>query len=212
MPLPVRHTPRAKWHDYNGAEYFVTICTADREHYFGTVRNGQTQLTAVGECAKRCVEKIGELHADVDVPLYVIMPNHIHLIVVVDGDKPNIPNNLPHSSVGLSQCGSRDDIDAWLAYCDNVRTPQCDVPTLFQSNGNEINLEMQRRANRCGRLSHIIGQFKSAVTRFAREQNIPFAWQPRYYDHIVRNQNEMNLIVEYIEQNPAKWESDCFYG
>ena len=48
MPLPVRHTPRAKWHDYNGAEYFVTICTADREHYFGTVRNGQTQLTAVG--------------------------------------------------------------------------------------------------------------------------------------------------------------------
>ena len=164
--------------------------------YIISVHNSQTQLSAIGECAKQCIEKIGELHADVDVPLYVIMPNHIHLIVVVDGDKPNTTNVLPYTVVGLSQCGSRDDIDAWLAYCDNVRTPQCDVPTMPQSPGSEINLEMQRRANRCGRLSHIIGQFKSAVAKFARENNIPFAWQLRYYDHFVRNQNEMNLIAE----------------
>ncbi len=52
MSLPVRHTPRAQWHKYNGAEYFVTICTSGREHYFGEVRNGQTQLTAVGECLR----------------------------------------------------------------------------------------------------------------------------------------------------------------
>ena len=48
MPFPIRHTPRANWHKYNGAEYFVTICTGGREHYFGEEYNGQTQLTAVG--------------------------------------------------------------------------------------------------------------------------------------------------------------------
>lgn len=39
---------------------------------------------------------------------------------------------------------------------------------------------------------------------------IPFAWQPRYHDRIVRNQNEMNRIAEYIEHNPLVWESDCY--
>ncbi len=56
MPFPVRHTPRANWHKYNGAEYFVTICTGGREHYFGEVHNGQTQLSAVGECLRAQIE------------------------------------------------------------------------------------------------------------------------------------------------------------
>ena len=71
---------------------------------------------------------------------------------------------------------------------------------------------MQRRAKCCGRLSHIIGQFKSAVVRYTKLNDISFEWQARYHDHIVRNQEEMNNIANYIEQNPAKWETDCFYG
>lgn len=209
MSLPVRHTPRAKWHKYNGAEYFVTICTSGREHYFGEVRNGQTQLTAVGEYTKQCIEKISEINQDVDVPLYVIMPNHIHLIVIIDGDKPDAANQISQTAVGLSYYGSRCD-DGRLPRCDCPTMPQCENPTALQPTKNGINLEMQRRANCCGRLSHIIGRFKSAVTRFARENGIPFAWQPRFHDRIVRNQNEMNRIAEYIEQNPAKWETDCY--
>jgi len=69
---------------------------------------------------------------------------------------------------------------------------------------------MQNVANRQGWLSVCIGGIKSAVTRFARENGIPFTWQPRYHDHIVRNQNEMNRISEYIEHNPLVWESDCY--
>ena len=217
MSLPVRHTPRANWHKYNSAEYFVTICTGGREHYFGEVRDGQTQLTAVGEYTKQCIEKISEINQDVDVPLYVIMPNHIHLIVIFRNDKCNENNTLPRTNVGLSYHGSRCD-DVRLPQCDSPTTPQCDSPTTPQCDNhttpqtteNGINLEMQRRANCCGRLSHIIGRFKSAVTRFARENGIPFAWQPRYHDRIVRNQNEMNRIAEYIEHNPLVWESDCY--
>ncbi len=209
MSLPVRHTPRAKWHKYNGAEYFVTICTSGREHYFGDVRNGQTRLTAVGEYTKQCIEKISEINQDVDVPLYVIMPNHIHLIVIINGDKPDAANQILQTAVGLSYYGSRGD-DGRLPRCDSPTMPQCENPTAPQPTENGIKLEMQRRANCCGRLSHIIGRFKSAVTRFARENGIPFAWQPRFHDRIVRNQNEMNRIAEYIEQNPAKWETDCY--
>lgn len=95
-----------------------------------------------------------------------------------------------------------------LPHCDS---PTNDKPTNDNPTSNGKDPEMQRRANRCGRLSHIIGQFKSAVTRFARENQIPFSWQPRYYDRIIRTPNEMNRIALYIEQNPMKWETDCFY-
>ena len=82
MSLPIRKSPRATWHPYNGAEYFVTICTGNRTPYFGTVRNGQTQLTLVGECLKREIENTENLrHGNASIPLYVIMPNHVHLIV-----------------------------------------------------------------------------------------------------------------------------------
>jgi len=201
MALPVRKSPRAKWHNYNGADYFVTICTGGRVNYFGSIVDGKTQLTAVGEYTKKCIEKIGVINKNVQVPLYVIMPNHIHLIIIINDN-----NAEPTPSVGLSYYGSRNNADTRLPHCDSPTT-HCDSPTQ-----EEINLEMQRRAKCCGRLSHIIGQFKSAVVRYTKQNDISFEWQARYHDHIVRNQEEMNNIANYIEQNPAKWETDCFYG
>ena len=64
---------------------------------------------------------------------------------------------------------------------------------------------MRRRAKRCGRLSHIIGQFKSAVIRETRRQGITFAWQTRFHDHIIRNNDEFERIALYIKNNPANW-------
>lgn len=59
-----------------------------------------------------------------------------------------------------------------------------------------------------GWLSVVIAGIKSAVTRFANENNVIFAWQPRFYEHIVRSRTEMNRIAEYIEQNPYNWATD----
>ena len=67
---------------------------------------------------------------------------------------------------------------------------------------------MRGIANNCGRLSHIISGFKSAVTKFAKEQETPFAWQPRFYDRIIRNDEELNLIAEYIRNNVVNWKED----
>ena len=88
MSLPVRKTPRANWHNDKGAEYFVTICTHNRVHYFGEVCNGKMQLTTVGECLKREIENTRHIRGEnVDIPLYVIMPNHVHLVVFIDNGK-----------------------------------------------------------------------------------------------------------------------------
>ena len=79
-------TKRASWHDYNGGEYFITICTKDRVHYFGEIVDGEMQLSAVGKYTDECVQKISEHNPYAQIPEYVIMPDHIHLIVIISGD------------------------------------------------------------------------------------------------------------------------------
>ena len=60
-----------------------------------------------------------------------------------------------------------------------------------------------------GSLGSIIGQFKSIATKRIREKGYSdFVWQPRYYDHIVRNNKSLNRIRNYIQFNTEKWEYD----
>ena len=87
--------------------------------------------------------------------------------------------------------------------------PCRDVPWRVSTTGkNEM---MQTIANKQGRLSTAIGGFKQSVTRFANENALDFAWQPRFHDHIIRDNSEMNRIASYIENNVANWVDDEFY-
>jgi hypothetical protein len=49
------------------------------------------------------------------------------------------------------------------------------------------------------------------VTRFANENKMDFGWQARFHDHIVRDQEEMNRIADYIQNNVRRWKEDKFY-
>ena len=109
--LPQRKSPRATWHDYNGAEYFITICTKFHELYFGDVVDGNMELSEIGLWTCQCAEKIEKINDNVFVPEFVVMPNHVHLIVIM---------------------GNTDDLR--LPRCD--RLPQCDSPTNTDDDGN----------------------------------------------------------------------------
>ena len=98
--LPQRKSPRATWHDYNGANYFITICTKHHDLYFGDVVDGRMELLEIGEFALRCIEKIPEINDNVVVPEFVVMPNHVHMIVIIDN-----PIERPD--------------DEWLPQCDS---------------------------------------------------------------------------------------------
>jgi len=69
---------------------------------------------------------------------------------------------------------------------------------------------MECATNKQSWLSVVIRQFKQSVTRFAKQNNTEFAWQSGFYDHIIRNQKELDLVSEYIKNNVKKWEEDCF--
>ncbi len=79
---------RAQWWDYgwNGA-YFITICTADREHFFGEIKNGKMILSPTGVIADLLWHEITNHSKYVELGDFVVMPNHIHGILILD--KPN---------------------------------------------------------------------------------------------------------------------------
>ncbi|MBQ1698709.1 MAG: transposase, partial [Bacteroidales bacterium] len=74
------------------------------------------------------------------------------------------------------------------------------------------NTLMSQKSPKSGSLSVVVRGFKSAISKFARENKILFDWQTRFHDHIVRDNDELNRIADYITNNPARWNSDKFYN
>ena len=195
--LPQRKLPRARWHDYSGADYFVTFCTKNRELYFGDVVDGQMALSEIGQWAVTQIEQTAIIRQnDVEIPMYVVMPNHIHLIVVFNG---------------VSPCRDASNASASNASVSNVSVSNASRLEIIKPNISDARGASLQFGPQSGNLSSVVRGIKSAVTKYAIEHDIPFAWQSRYHDHIIRNQMEMNRIADYIENNPLRWELDRFY-
>ena len=78
---------RADFHDYNGGLYFITICTQNREHFFGEIENGEMVLSDIGKYVTEQFGNVSMHYPYAEIPLFTIMPNHVHIIVVIDGNK-----------------------------------------------------------------------------------------------------------------------------
>ncbi len=81
---------------------------------------------------------------------------------------------------------------------DNAQPPTTIGQQRFQNQGKNT-------------LSSIIGSYKSAVTKHCNRLGFNFAWQPRFYDHIIRDDASFQNISSYIQDNPLKWSMDKFY-
>ena len=173
-----RKSPRANWHEYDGGDYFVTICTKDKFHYFGEIKNDEIKLTDIGIYLKSQIENIQKYYPFAEVLLYTIMPNHIHLIISICTDAIHRVHNNDNND-------NNDTMDAINR-----------VPT---SARNVMKKQM---------LGSVIRGLKARVTKYANDNKIQFAWLGRYNDRIIRNKNEMNRIAEYITNNPIKWKSN----
>lgn len=138
-------------------------------------------LSEIGAHTQKCIEEITQHNPYAEIPSFVIMPNHLHLIAIIDYDK------TPHDKRTV----------------DIVSTPVETFP--------EKKTPIERATEMQSWLSVVIRQFKQSITRYANENNILFAWQSRFHDHIIRNNDEMNGIANYIENNVANWKQDKFY-
>ena len=176
-----RRSIRLKGYDYSrpGA-YFVTICVQHWEWKFGRVVDGRVFLSPEGEIAHRCWEEIPEHFRHAVLDKYVIMPNHMHGILILK---------------------SRDDDE-------NSVGVQHVEPRLKQLE-TQIERQNQFQHVIPNSISSILRSYKAAVTKICREAGMTdFKWQRNYYEHIVRNYEALYAIRTYIRNNPAKWTID----
>lgn len=88
-------TTRLRTRNYGwNAAYFVTICTKNREYFFGKIADGQMQLTDIGQIAEKCWNEIPQHFPFVQLGAFVVMPNHVHGIIVIDGPFLVEPQNI----------------------------------------------------------------------------------------------------------------------
>ncbi len=81
-----RKTPRARFLDYDSGDYFITICTKDRKHYFGEIKDSEMIRSAIGDYVNAQLENCSEFCRSISIPMFVVMPNHIHFIVSLTGE------------------------------------------------------------------------------------------------------------------------------
>lgn len=157
-----RRSIRLRGYDYSqkGA-YFITIVTDNRDTLFGDILNDEMILTTEGEIATQCWLAIPNHHPQVELDLFVVMPNHIHGILLVVGDSES-------KSVVAGKC----------------RSPSRTIGSIVRG-------------------------FKIGVTKGIRAIDASKeVWQRNYYEHIIRDEDYLDRIREYILANPRQWQFD----
>ena len=196
-------TARAEWHGYDGGIYFVTICTAEREHYFGEIETEKEpfmQLSPIGQYANQLMMNITILYPHVEIPLFVIMPNHIHAVIYIDGEAIAGTNAKDAMNIGNDGDAMKGGNNGDAMKGGNNGDAMNRVST------GGVTGKHNPMVTNC--LGTVVRGLKARVTRWANQNNIPFGWQARFYDRVVRNQNELNNIAEYIENNVVNWHWD----
>jgi len=160
---PVRKSNRLKDYDYSQAGcYFITICISDGKDLLGDIIAGQLSLSEYGKTVKLEIENIPTVRKECIIQKYVVMPNHIHMIVQIVGDDGNRPAN-----------------------------PRADRHP-----------PLQRKS-----ISNMVQGLKGVVTR-----QLGFSiWQRSFHDHIIRDEAEYQRVWQYIDENPQRWNEDCYY-
>ncbi|HEY0978398.1 MAG TPA: hypothetical protein VGE21_13075 [Flavobacteriales bacterium] len=107
--LPQRATIRWQGYDYaNVGAYYLTICTQDRLHLFGRIVDGVLQPSPIGELAHQCWDAIPQHMRHLDIGEFVVMPNHVHGIVVIR-ERLVVPVGADHDRPGIAPDHDRPD-------------------------------------------------------------------------------------------------------
>ncbi len=151
MALPKRKELRLQSYDYSQTGvYFITICTRDKNRILSEVRNEKPVLLPFGFISEKYIKEIGNYYDNVRFDNYVIMPNHIHVLISISGGSSGTP-----------------------------------TPTISQ----------------------IVSTFK----RFCNKDFGGNIWQRSFFDHVIRNDEDYLRHLQYINENPKKWENDEYF-
>ncbi len=233
-----RQSIRLKGYDYTlPGYYFITICTQNRIHRFGKIIDGKMQLNAAGMIVANEWQKSSSIRPNIQIDEWIIMPNHFHAILHVrarctrpnnSNSHPNNPNcTRPNDFISRPKNGRIQSAPAdgpiHSAPADGqMHSTPADGPIHSAPADGQMHstpadgIIQSATADDTGVIiGDIIRGFKSAVTKqfwqLPNRAGIKL-WQRNYWEHIIRDENELFRIRHYIQQNPQKWGNDQLNG
>lgn len=167
---PRRRATRLRGYDYGQTGgYFVTICVQDQKCLFGKIIDGRMQLNEIGKIVVECWNHIPQHFFSAKLDVSVVMPNHLHGIILLGTGGTKCPCPPTHSQP--------------------TRRGEVSSPTLGQ----------------------VVAYFKYQSTKYINQhRDMPGTriWQRNYYDHVLRDDIDLQRIRQYITSNPMQWELD----
>ena len=179
-----RQSARLKNYDYSkSGAYFVAITVDGEGKIFGKIVEGKINLNKFGQIIEQAWMNLPKQFANVKLDEFVVMPDHLHGVVVIKESKSN-----------------KKSISNREGLMNQARTYE-------NKSANNAKNKWILMKNEKDTLGKIIRSFKAKAAKLIREDGFKdFKWHRNYYDHIVRDDNELLIIRKYIINNPSKWE------
>ena len=230
LSLHHRRSIRLPEYDYSQAgAYFITICTHQREYIFGNIVDGEMKLNELGQIAFEQWQQIPERFGSIELDAFVIMPNHIHGIIVINDPEPvgagftpaQIAHNAqsgigqPHDGQphdGQPHDGQPHDGQPHDGQPRGLPLPDDETPNIGVGLAPTPTLIPIRVT-----VGNIVGAYKSLVANEClkifktKNETMGKLWQRNYYEHIIRDEKSYLEIAQYIFDNPAKWALDSLF-
>ena len=228
---PERKNPRLRGWDYGaGGTYFVTFCTSAHRPVLSSIRRGDPcgrpplVLTPLGECVAESIALTG-----VRVEHQVIMPNHVHLLLTLERAATRAApigagtqaaariapaDGQTRVAARIVPTGAGTQAATRIAPADGqTRVAARIVPTGAGTRADARVAPTDSGPRAAAELGRLVGGVKSRSVHLAAGRGLEAGrlWQRGYYDHIVRSENDFLRIWTYIDNNPLRWELDCYY-
>ena len=211
---------RLKGWDYTSPWwYYVTINTKNHIQYFGKIKDGKMIINSTGEIVLKEWENTKTIRKNVDLDYFVIMPNHIHGIIIINEsiettDSLNSKKNVEMTRWVISDGEKKNeddkkknDNDETKNYNDEANNDNNEKENDNNETKNETMQRIVSTTLKSNSLGSIIGQIKSVCAKQIHANgNKNFAWQKGFYERIIRNEKELYNIRKYIIENPVRWE------
>lgn len=233
-----RRSIRLKGYDYSSAGlYFITICTQNKECLFGEIvgagskparskpagskparsqpagskpalmnpaqlNPAQMILNDAGKMIEYTWNDLPNHNHSIELDEFIIMPNHIHgIIVLTDSER------IENERAGLVERAGLERAGLERAGLERAGWERAGLERAGLEPAPTENIMKKSRHG----LSEIVRQLKTfsakRVNKIRKPHVVPM-WQRNYYEHVIRNDNELNRIREYINNNPMNWETD----
>jgi len=158
-------------------KYFITICTAGKKELFGNVINSKMYLSEIGQIASNLWREIPVHFPFIGLDVFVVMPNHIHGIIVINRFIGTPMVGALHATPLLSH--------------DTTHLSVKTISTISPKSGS---------------LPVVVRSYKSVVTKRAHKFDTNFSWQPGYYDTIICTTRQLFRIRKYVSDNAQNWD------